>query len=260
MPELRLSLSPSLNTLRGLHYQAYARLRRKYAQEIGSQLTPEWRNRPPLTRATLEAWRYSSKALDWDNALAGLKPIVDCLLPPSDTHPTGLGLLLDDSPVVLPRPVQLEQRPAAPGRGCLVLRLSPFTAQTEAPLDAPLVQTWEFPELPPSLNTLRKMHFQQYRTLRQHWSQNFGRNPDPPLARAWLSIETWRPRWVDWDNYYGGLKPLLDCLSTARQSNPDGQGWILDDKPSCLAQPRVYQQIGIRPDGIKTVFRLYGFQ
>jgi len=258
--EFRLSLSPSLNTLRGLHYRAYARLRQKYALEIRSQMQPEWRNRPPLSRASIEAWRYSSKTLDWDNALAGLKPVVDCLLPPSPTHPDGLGLLRDDSPEVLPRPVRLEQGPAAPGKGYLLLRLSPYSAQAEPSWEAPLVRSWEFPELPPSLNQLRKLHFQQYRTLRQHWSQKFGRSPGAPLTKAWLFIETWRPRWLDWDNYYGGLKPLLDCLSMAGTRNPDGQGWILDDQPSCLAQPRVYQQTGVGVDGIKTIFRLYGFR
>lgn len=256
----RLSLNPSLNQMRKLHYQAYARLRRQYAREIWAQLPHKEDPPTPLPRAALEFRRHSSGVLDWDNALAGVKPIIDCLLPATQRHPDGLGLLQDDSPAVLVYPPRLVQLPAPRGKGWLELRISDTPEIFEEFFEAPLVKIWETDQMPPSLNNLRNCHFQTYKTIRQGWGNFFGPAEGPALGKAWLALETWRLQWVDWDNFFGGLKPLLDCLSRPGARNPDGQGWIGDDHPRILAQPKLSQRLVQHRSEIRTKFHLYGFQ
>ncbi|MDO8417777.1 MAG: hypothetical protein Q7S87_16375 [Agitococcus sp.] len=42
---------------------------------------------------------------------------------------------------------------------------------------------------------------------------------------------------LDWDNAYGGLKPLLDCLVMPSTKNPSGLGVIRDDNPRNMPYP-----------------------
>lgn len=55
--------------------------------------------------------------------------------------------------------------------------------------------------------------------------------PAPPVGRSALEIERYCAGSLDWDNPYGGLKPLLDYLVAHSAGNPDGRGLIQDDSP-----------------------------
>ncbi|KWU23351.1 hypothetical protein [Burkholderia cenocepacia] len=112
--------SPSNNDIRGLNPKAYKGLRQLWCNKILSKglhgQTPD----APLERAALVLVRRCSGSLDWDNALGGLKPIVDCLVVRSlRRSPNGLGLVRDDSPKYMPYPPFMLQRSAAPGEGSL---------------------------------------------------------------------------------------------------------------------------------------------
>jgi hypothetical protein len=62
---------------------------------------------------------------------------------------------------------------------------------------------------------------------------------------------------LDWDNAYGGLKPLLDCLVAQIARNPDGLGLIQDDSPKFMPEaPRVFQLPAKRGSGFAVV-RIY---
>lgn len=95
------------------------------------------------------------------------------------------------------------------------------------------------PRATPSLNEVRAMHHQVYRKLRQGFRDELfvqrvqhGWQRVPPLTRVALYIERGHSGGgLDWDNAFGGLKPLLDCLVLPTTKNPDGLGFIVDDSP-----------------------------
>lgn len=67
--------------------------------------------------------------------------------------------------------------------------------------------------------------------------------PHPPVERAFLVIERHcSGAGLDWDNAYGGLKPLLDCLVAPSAKNPDGLGLIRDDNPANMPIPPFMSQ------------------
>ena len=99
-----------------------------------------------------------------------------------------------------------------------------------------------FPVETPSNNVIKGMHFHAYRTLRKQWSLMVmsalkGRRPSEALERSFLVIERECAGSLDWDNAYGGLKPLLDCLVLPSERNPDGIGLIADDSPKHMPLP-----------------------
>ena len=84
-----------------------------------------------------------------------------------------------------------------------------------------------------------------------------GKAPAAPIARSALEIERYCAGSLDWDNAYGGLKPLLDCLVVPSARNPDGLGLIEDDSPKCMPEaPRVFQLSAKRGAGYAVV-RIY---
>lgn len=77
------------------------------------------------------------------------------------------------------------------------------------------------------------------------------------MSRAYLLVVRKSLRLLDWDNAYGGLKPILDCLTLPGPRNPDGLGWIVDDAPTVLIQLDVQQiQVSHRIDA-GTELQLY---
>ena len=103
--------------------------------------------------------------------------------------------------------------------------------------------TLEVPLPTPSNNQIKNLHFREYSNLRQTWAQLLlealrtqGHNPPyTPIQKAWLSIDRHcAGSGLDWDNAYGGLKPVLDCLTPKKRTNPNGLGLINEDNPRCI--------------------------
>ena len=112
-----------------------------------------------------------------------------------------------------------------------------------------LVHSFELPEPSPSNNIIKELHYHAYRQLRLMWkikmlSKGFpnGR-PERPIEKAALVIGRRCAGQLDWDNAYGGLKPLLDCLVQRTKRNPDGLGVVVDDSPRNMPYPPFVQQL-----------------
>ncbi len=111
-----------------------------------------------------------------------------------------------------------------------------------------LVFDFEIPHETPSNNILKGMHWMAYRRLRQLWRVRVlskglnGSRPRQPLARAALVVDRRCSGVLDWDNAYGGLKPLLDCLVVPTPRNPDGLGLVVDDNPRHMPYPPLVLQ------------------
>jgi hypothetical protein len=71
----------------------------------------------PIEHSLLVIRRHCAGFLDWDNALGGLKPILDCLVAATDRNPDGLGLVRDDNPRSMPYPPFMQQVKAKRGEG-----------------------------------------------------------------------------------------------------------------------------------------------
>lgn len=133
------------------------------------------------------------------------------------------------------------------------------------PWTGTLVPVYEFelPEPTPSNNVIKNMHWQAYRTLRRAWQLKVfmegvkGRRPASPIQTAALLIERYSAGSLDWDNAYGGLKPLLDCLVAPSPKNPDGLGLILDDSPKHMPYPPLLLQYGAKRGEAKTRVRIF---
>jgi hypothetical protein len=135
---LRYSLAlpwptPSNNLIKGLHFHAYKHLRRKWSTALKLEML-RLRAPPalPVYPAFLVVHRHCSGAgLDWDNAYGGLKPLLDCLVCPSNKNPDGLGLIQDDNPSAMPLPPLLRQTRAPPGKGHTLVEI--FEINTARP-------------------------------------------------------------------------------------------------------------------------------
>lgn len=129
---LRFTLSvpqetPSNNVIKGMHFHAYKQLRRQWRMEV---LVALGRNRPksPIQQAFLRITRScAGGGLDWDNCYGGLKPLLDCLVAPSDKNPDGLGLIQDDNPENMPYPPAVRQLPAKRGKGSTLIEVYELT-------------------------------------------------------------------------------------------------------------------------------------
>lgn len=125
-----------------------------------------------------------------------------------------------------------------------------------------LIYELHLPAATPSNNEIKSMHFHAYKKLRNSWRANVvtalgGKLPTAPIIRSALEIERYCAGSLDWDNAYGGLKPLLDCLVAPSARNPDGLGLIQDDSPRCMPEaPRVFQLPAKRGAGYAVV-RIY---
>lgn len=130
---------------------------------------------------------------------------------------------------------------------------------------APLL-VLELPEATPSNNVVKGMHYRVYQKERQAWKQRVlcalnaagYKLPADPIPLCHLEIERHSAGGgLDWDNAYGGLKPLLDCLVQASKRNPDGLGVIADDNPQAMPRaPTLTQHPAKRGEG-RTVVRVY---
>lgn len=85
------------------HYKAYMELRNMWSTFIGVKLggpklrrLQKWvlENRPKMR---MQFTCYRKRRIEQDNLMEGLKPVRDCLVMPKRSHPSGLGLIVDDS-------------------------------------------------------------------------------------------------------------------------------------------------------------------
>jgi hypothetical protein len=129
----------------------------------------------------------------------------------------------------------------------------------------PLVWTLDLPEATPSNNTIKGLHFHAYKKVRKDWRglvqgvmQMETGGPLVPLERCFISIERYSSGGgLDWDNAFGGLKPLLDCLVSPTLRNPDGLGLITDDNPRNIPVPFAFKQLPAKPGQGRTIVRIY---
>lgn len=94
-------LTPLLNRTLRQHWSERSKERRAWAWELRVALGRQARPEHPFQRALVQIARHSVGTPDTDGLIGGCKPVIDCLLAPSDTHPTGLGFVQDDTPAVL---------------------------------------------------------------------------------------------------------------------------------------------------------------
>lgn len=115
-------------------------------------------------------------------------------------------------------------------------------------------------EATPSNNVIKDLHFQGYKKLRQAYAAKVlaalgDRSPAEPLQVAGVFIARYSAGSLDWDNAYGGLKPLLDCLVAPSARNPSGLGVLLDDNPANMPEPPYVRQLKAkRGQGFTEVF------
>lgn len=88
----------SLNQRDRKHWAQRSRDKTSLSQEIMAAIGgPRHFPRPAWQRARVTVVRCSAGRLDEDNLVASVKNLLDCLCPSSPTHPTGLGIIEDDS-------------------------------------------------------------------------------------------------------------------------------------------------------------------
>lgn len=115
----------------------------------------------------------------------------------------------------------------------------------------------------PSNNVIKGMHFHAYKNLRRDWRLMVlaalgGQRPEAPVQRAFLVVtRECAGGGLDWDNAYGGLKPLLDCLVTPSAKNPDGLGLITDDNPRNMPYPPFVRQQSAKPGQGRTTLQIF---
>jgi len=86
--------------------------------------------------------------------------------------------------------------------------------------------TWTLtiPEVPPSGNMLKRMHWAPYGRLLERWfwlvraAQGFHAVP-PPAGKRKLTITRHGERALDRDNLYASMKPLVDVLRPPRRDS-----------------------------------------
>lgn len=115
----------------------------------------------------------------------------------------------------------------------------------------------------PSNNVIKNMHFQIYKKLRANWraklkAQLLDLDNIAPIEFAFLYVERHcAGGGLDWDNAYGGLKPVLDCLVLQSKRNPDGLGLITDDNPKNMPLPPFFVQSKAKKGMGKTILKIY---
>lgn len=133
------------------------------------------------------------------------------------------------------------------------------------PPGAELVLSLTIPKATPSNNEIKAMHFAVYKKLRETFRglvadqlslreregavgvEPFNSALPLPLTPAWLCVERGKPGvGLDWDNAYGGLKPLLDCLVCPSPRNPSGLGLVADDALKHMPYPPLVLQTPLR--------------
>jgi hypothetical protein len=101
--------SPSNNALRAMHFRVYKSQRAKWRARVLTAIGQQPGS--AIALSGLVVIRRSVGHLDWDNALGGLKPLLDCLVLPSERNPDGLGVIADDNPDNMPyAPVMIQEK------------------------------------------------------------------------------------------------------------------------------------------------------
>lgn len=121
--------------------------------------------------------------------------------------------------------------------------------------------TLKIPLQTPSNNEIKEMHHFVYKSLRQKWKKLLwvaaGGRGRTPIGKSWIVIERYCAGGLDWDNVYGGLKPVLDCLVVPTKRNPDGLSFVENDNPQSMPfPPLVVQRPAPRGEG-KTIIHIY---
>ncbi len=102
------------------------------------------------------------------------------------------------------------------------------------------------PKATPSNNEIKGMHHQKYKRLRNEFAWLVKAEtdwaPEYPIEQCEITITRYASRLLDWDNCYGGIKPLMDCLVSATKANPSGLGLILDDNPNVVINLKMQQE------------------
>lgn len=129
------------------------------------------------------------------------------------------------------------------------------------PADA-LKYTLELPVETPSNNEIRGLKFWEYKEVLRAWQarvfQALGcRTPAKPLNEVFIYIERRSSGTLDWDNAYGGLKPLLDCLVMPSTRNPCGLGLIKDDSPTHVPHPPYFRQLKAPKEKGSTLVQIF---
>lgn len=96
-----------LNETMNMHWSTRHRYKQFLARQIAASIDMPALMQP-MQRARVTITRYSLGNPDWDNVVGGSKHLVDCLIVRSKTHPTGLGIIVDDDPEHLVRDIQSE--------------------------------------------------------------------------------------------------------------------------------------------------------
>ena len=125
-----------------------------------------------------------------------------------------------------------------------------------------LIYELHLPKPTLSNNAIKGMHFQAYKKLRNSWRASVlaaigGKAPASPISRSALEIERYCAGSLGWDNAYGGLKPLLDCLVAPSARTPDGLGLIQDDSPKFMPEAPHITQVAAKRGGGGTVVLIY---
>lgn len=85
-----------------------------------------------------------------------------------------------------------------------------------------------------------------------------GVRPERVIDKCALVIERHAVRALDWDNVYGGMKPIFDCLVEKSKSSPDGLGLVANDDPRHMPFPPIIFQLKVSTKAEeKTVIKIY---
>jgi len=120
-------VSPSLNRLLRLHWAERRQIGRQWAEALHVLVRATNQQLPAivLERCRIGIERQASPALDLDNLVGGVKPLIDALLVASARHPYGLGILRDDASGRLE--LDIRQRPAPRAQRGTLLSLQELT-------------------------------------------------------------------------------------------------------------------------------------
>lgn len=133
-----------------------------------------------------------------------------------------------------------------------------------ATLVTPMV-VLELPQATPSNNVIKGMHFHTYKKTREAWQlmvqgavQVAAVEAVPTIENCFIEVERHcAGGGLDWDNAYGGLKPMLDCLVAPSAKNPSGLGLIRDDSPKYMPYPPLMTQHAAKKGAGKTIVRIF---
>ena len=112
------------------------------------------------------------------------------------------------------------------------------------------------PHPTPSNNALKGINRFKYKAMREDWVMYVKEayHLNPQLTQCNVIIDRYGSLKMDWDNLYGGVKPLMDALIIA--------GVIADDNPDVVSNLRVTQSKSSRKDARTHVLireSCYGF-